>query len=112
MLLYVVCLCCWAATYLVLKDFEEASGVYTEGGRLEDILFLFALMSSKIKVWYADSTMRHSWNLQTRSTVKLTELRLSPARDDLLTDSGKLSSRQYNDTFMHARRVLRYPFVA
>lgn len=39
-----------AATYLVLKDFEEASGTLTEGGRLEDILFLFALVSSRIKV--------------------------------------------------------------
>ena len=39
-----------AATYLVLKDFEEATGLVTQGGRLEDILFLFALVSATIKV--------------------------------------------------------------
>lgn len=39
------------ATYLVLKDFEEATGLVTQGGRLEDILFLFALVASRIKVW-------------------------------------------------------------
>lgn len=42
------------ATYLVLKDFEEATGLATQGGRLEDILFLFALVHSRIKVRGAD----------------------------------------------------------
>eukprot|EP00904_Undaria_pinnatifida_P007019 jgi/Undpi1/3447/HiC_scaffold_16.g06819.m1 len=46
------CICTAEATYLVLKEFEEASGVRTVGGRLEDILFLFALVSSRIQSAY------------------------------------------------------------
>ncbi|CBN79212.1 conserved unknown protein [Ectocarpus siliculosus] len=45
-------ICTAEATYLVLKDFEEATGLVTRGGRLEDILFLFALMGSRIKAAY------------------------------------------------------------
>ncbi|CAM9497129.1 unnamed protein product, partial [Laminaria digitata] len=46
------CICTAEATYLVLKEFEETSGVRTEGGRLEDILFLFSLVSSRIQSAY------------------------------------------------------------
>lgn len=46
------CICTAEATYLVLKEFEEESGVRTEGGRLEEILFLFALVSSIIQSAY------------------------------------------------------------
>ncbi|CAM9518336.1 unnamed protein product, partial [Hapterophycus canaliculatus] len=42
-------ICTAEATYLVLKDFEEATGLATQGGRVEDILFLFALVGSRIK---------------------------------------------------------------
>lgn len=38
------------ATYFALKEFEAVAGVSTEGGRLEDVIFLFALMHSRIKV--------------------------------------------------------------
>ncbi|CAM9253899.1 unnamed protein product [Sphacelaria rigidula] len=46
-------ICTAEATYFALKEFEAVAGVSTEGGRLEDVIFLFALMHSRIKEAYA-----------------------------------------------------------
>ncbi|CAM9505240.1 unnamed protein product, partial [Choristocarpus tenellus] len=43
-------ICTAEATYFVLKEFELASGRVSDGGKLEEILFLFALMHDRIKV--------------------------------------------------------------
>ncbi|CAM9221541.1 unnamed protein product [Discosporangium mesarthrocarpum] len=43
-------ICTAEATYFVLKEFEQASGLTTSGGRLEDILFMFAMMHDRIRV--------------------------------------------------------------
>lgn len=72
---------CSLATYLVLKDFENASGVLTRGGALEDILFVFALVSSRIMVSREVGTaafdrlyLKQITHLQIRVAVKCSEL--------------------------------------
>eukprot|EP00903_Cladosiphon_okamuranus_P006630 g6475.t1 len=63
-------ICTAEATYLVLKDFEEATGLVTQGGRLEDILFLFALVSATIKDAYQSDPTKQGMSVPTSEEAK------------------------------------------
>lgn len=72
----------------MLKDFEEATGLVTQGGRLVDILFLFALVSATIKVRFQSLHVVHIYLQQ--------ETRTASPRDITCGDccvSGDFSAR-------------------